>query len=250
MARFFDAADGGPLRLELRSLDGRDFTVLRRIGYDSDRHAEPFVVPADRETFATDLASVPRLLTWLVPRSGVFLPAAVLHDALTEPGQHLGPEVDRVEADRLFREAMIGLGTGTVRAWLMWSAVTATTMWLAPQLTRRVALVLTLGLVLVLGGLATLDLLDLWDVLPWMGQRPLVAELVWGAVFAVLVPWVLSLTWGRLWPAGTILGVALALLWHITAVLAGLYLTYLALERAVSGPAGARGEHARWSPPG
>ncbi|MGB7449810.1 MAG: DUF1353 domain-containing protein [Ornithinimicrobium sp.] len=240
MGRFFDVQDGGPLRLELRSVDGRDFTVLRQIGYESERHAESFTVPADRRAFATDLASVPPVFGWLVPRSGVFLPAAVLHDALTEPGQYIGPHIDRTEADLIFREAMIGLGTGTVRAWLMWSAVTATTMWLVGTARQRFMLLLTVGVILVLGTVATLDLFDVWDVLPWMGQRPAVTELAWGAVGAVVVPAVLSITWGRAWAAGLIGGVALALLLHVTAVIGGLYAAYLVLERLVSGPANAR----------
>jgi len=240
MGRFFDVEDGGPLRLELRSVDGRDFTVLRQIGYDSERHVESFTVPADRRTFSTDLASVPAVLAWLVPRSGVFLPAAVLHDGLTEPGQYIGPRIDRTEADRLFREAMIGLGTGTVRAWLMWSAVTASTKWLAGSAWDRVVLIATTATVVVLGVLATLDLLDVWDVLPWMGQRSTVAELAWGAVFAVLVPTLLSITWGRAWRAALIGGVALALLLHVTLVITVLWVAYLALERVVSGSARSR----------
>jgi len=251
MGRFFDVEDGGPLRLELRSVDGRDFTVLRQIGYDSERHVESFTVPADRRTFSTDLASVPAVLAWLVPRSGVFLPAAVLHDGLTEPGQYIGPQIDRPEADRLFREAMVDLGTGIVRAWLMWSAVTATTMWLVGTLRDRVVLVATTLAVVVLGLLATLDLFDVWDVLPWMGQRSTAAELAWGAVFAVLVPALLSVSWGRAWRAALIGGVALALLLHVTIVVTVLWAAYLALERLVSGPAHRRGragrQHARLS---
>src|SRR5690606_389639 len=91
VGHFFDWQDGGPLRLELRSIDGRDFTLLRRIGYRSRRYDEPFGVPADPEHFTTDLASVPWMFGWLVPRSGEFTPAAVLHDGLVLPGGYLGP---------------------------------------------------------------------------------------------------------------------------------------------------------------
>ncbi|MGB3828176.1 MAG: DUF1353 domain-containing protein [Ornithinimicrobium sp.] len=240
MGRFFDPEDGGPLRLELRSVDGRDFTLLRQIGYDSDTHRESFTVPADLCTFETDLASVPSVFTWLVPRSGIFLPAAVLHDALTRPGHFIGPEITRIEADRIFRSAMIGLGTGKVRAWLMWSAVTVATMWKGPQLRQRIALIATIGVVIILGILATLDLFDIWNVLPWMGERSAMTELALGAVFAVIVPAVLAIGWGEAWPAGMIIGVALALLLHITIALALLYLAYAALERLVSGPVASR----------
>lgn len=238
MGRFFDADTGGPLRLELRSVDGRDFTLLRRIGYVSDDHAEPFVVPTDLETFRTDLASVPWFFGWLVPRSGDFLPAAVLHDALVDPGDYVGPRVDRAEADRLFRVAMIELGTGRVRAWLMWAAATITTMWVSGRLRLRAALGGLVAAVVVLGLVATADLLDLWDVLPWMGERPWWQELVGGALAAVVIPSVLALSWGReRWRAGVIAGVALALLLHVTIVLAALYAAYRLLERVVSGPA-------------
>ncbi|MCE0485554.1 DUF1353 domain-containing protein [Ornithinimicrobium sediminis] len=235
MGEFFDPDEGGPLRLELRSIDGRDFTLLRRIAYLADDYEEAFVVPADLTRFSTDLASVPRVFTWLVPRSGDFLPAAVVHDALVEEGDYLGPPVDRTEADLIFRESMVELGTGRVRAWLMWAAVTTATMWEGRMWRDRAVLLLMLGAVTVLGVVATLDLVDVWDVLPWMGERGLAAELVGGAVFAVLVPALLALTWGERRQAGMIIGIALALLLHVTVVLLALYAAYLALERIVSG---------------
>lgn len=247
MGEFFDAEEGGPLRLELRSVDGRDFTMLRRIGFQSSHYDEAFVVPADLRRFTTDLASVPALFTWLVPRSGDFLPAAVLHDALIHPGAFLGPDTDRhgkpfgrPEADRIFREAMIGLGTGRVRARLMWAAVTLATLWDSGRWRARAALVGVLGAVVVLGTLATLDLFDLIDVVPWM-VGPWWQEVLLGAVGAVVIPAVLGLTWGRFWAAGMITGIALALLLHVTAVLAVLALGYQLVERVVSGPADPQG---------
>src|SRR5262245_34215965 len=44
-------------------------------------------VPPPNEKFTTDLASVPSLLTWLVPKSGAHLPAALIHDGLI-PDRH------------------------------------------------------------------------------------------------------------------------------------------------------------------
>jgi hypothetical protein len=247
MGYFYDAEDGGPLRLELRSVDGRDFTLLRRIAYQGEGWAAPFIVPADLDTFTTDLASVPWAFGWLVPRSGDFLPAAVLHDALVRPGAFRGPDLDRLEADRVFRTAMIELGTGRVRAWLMWAAVTLGTMWHSRSLAQRALLVGLLGVVTVLGLVATLDLLDVWDVLPWMGERSLGAELVGGALAALVIPavLVLALSWGRLAPAGVIAAVALAFLLHVTLVIVLLYAAYRGLERVVSGPATPDGVHLR-----
>lgn len=244
MVEFFDAEEGGPLRLELRSVDGRDFHLLRKIGFCSQHYEECFVVPADLRRFTTDLASVPALFTWLVPKSGDFLPAAVLHDAITRPGSFIGPALgrdgapfDRAEADLVFREAMIGLGTGRVRAWLMWAAVTLTTMWHSGRVLTRMLLVGVLGAIVVLGTLATLDLFDVWDVLPWMGQHVWWRELLQGGVGAVGIPVLLGLTWGRHWRAGVITGVALALLLHVTVALCALVLAYQGVERMVSGPA-------------
>lgn len=254
MGEFFDAQDGGPLRLELRSVDGRDFTLLRRIAFRSDHYEECFVVPADLRRFTTDLASVPALFTWLVPKSGDFLPAAVLHDALTRPGAFIGPDTDRdgepfgrAEADRIFREAMIGLGTGRVRAWLMWAAVTLTTMWHSGRTWTRAVLVGLLGAVVLLGVLATLDFFDLIDVVPWMGgpDTRWWWELVTGAVGAIGIPALLGLSWGRFWRAGVITGVALAFLLHVTVALALLVGAYQVAERIVSGPANQEGVRTR-----
>src|SRR5699024_5247081 len=160
-SRFSDVETGGAVRLELLSIDGREFAMLRQISYEAAGYAQPFIVPADVAAFRTDLASVPSVFTWLVPRSGVFLPAAVLHDGLVRQGEYLGPQVERAEADRIFREAMEYLGTGKVRAWLMWAAVTMATMWRMPtqRWYWRTVLVGLLAAVALIGGLATADLL-------------------------------------------------------------------------------------------
>lgn len=232
MGYFFDPADGGPLRLEVRSINGTDFAVLHPLGYRSA--SGEFVFPDDLGTFRTDFASVPGLLTWLVPRTGDFLPAAVLHDALVS-GEYVGPRVTREEADEIFRVAMDELGTGRVRSRLMWAAASLATMLLSRSPWRRAALVGVLAVIVVLGAVSTLDLFDIWDVLPWMGERPWYVELVTGFVAAVVIPSVLALSWGSLWLAGVIAGISLALLLHVTAVLAGLYALYRLVECAASG---------------
>ena len=240
MHRFFDVDTGGPLRLELVSHDGTRFRLLRRFGYRDPRHSQPFVVPASTESFLTDLTSVPWFFTWLVPRTGPHLPAAVLHDGLVsdDPREvsYLGPVVTRVEADRIFREAMLDTGTGLVRAWLVWTAVTLAAAWqgLHPRWAWRARVVGFFGVIVVVGSLATLDLLDVVDVLPWMGNRPWWAELALGAAAALVIPLALSWTWGRLWRAATIGGVALALLLHVTVAVLAVYGMYLLAERLVA----------------
>ncbi|UFU04868.1 DUF1353 domain-containing protein [Ruania halotolerans] len=237
MGEFFDPEDGGPMRLEVRSIDGREFALLRPIGYRSDEHAEPFQVPADLATFRTDFASVPWMFTWLVPRSGRYTPAAVLHDAIVIPGDYLGPAIDRVEGDRIFRVALRESGTGVVRSWLMWAAVGIATKWhtSSHRSAHRFAVVAFIAVITVLGILTTGDLLSWWSVLPWTGGHSIGVELAKGAAAAVVIPAVLSLSWGRQAPAAAITGIALAFLVHITLAIAVVFSLYLVVERLVSG---------------
>jgi Protein of unknown function (DUF1353) len=177
------------------------FTLERRIAYHHHAYRQPFIVPADRE-FRTDLTSVPWLFTWIVPRSGMHLPAALVHDALVDAvpppadsppdtaaahvvtaeaqtrDPYIGPYVPREEADRVFRDAMADLGTGATRRWLAWTGVALNTMfkrlpgsgtpgWGVYFMT---AMLLTVIGIAILGVFATLDLFDLWGVhLWWMG---------------------------------------------------------------------------------
>ena len=88
-----------------------------------------FTVPPAGTTMITDLASVPPFLTWLVPKDGRHTPAALLHDGLMPktPRLYQGPSLDRVEADRIFRNAMQHLDVAFLRRWAMWAAVSLAT---------------------------------------------------------------------------------------------------------------------------
>ena len=224
------------------------FSLDRRLAY-LDRHLGELLVPAD-EAFRTDLTSVPALFTWLVPKTGAHLPAALLHDALVagpdDPSSYVSTEghlVDRVSADRVFRDAMADTGTGVVRRWIVWTAVTVATIYVgrpvpwspARQWSYRVAASVTILSILYLGYCATDDLFDRSWVgaveLPWMGERPWWVELAGGLAGAIVVPLALSLLWGRLRIAGAVAGVLLAVLLHVTIGLALIATTYLALER-------------------
>ncbi|NYG58432.1 hypothetical protein BJ980_001355 [Nocardioides daedukensis] len=227
--------------LERLSVEGEEqFALLRRIGY-LDRVFGEILVPADIETFRTDLTSVPTIFTWLVPRTGAHLPAALLHDGLlhdpAEAPTYLADRpINRVQADRVFRDAMADTGTGLVRRWLVWSAVTTATMVKGVDTgfsrfttwRHRIAVVVTLLLVATLGVLATLDLFDLAGIaLPWMGDRPWWAELLGGLAGAVVIPACLALLWGRFRSAGFVMAIGLAVLLHVTAgvlLVTGLYL--------------------------
>ena len=178
-SRFFDATTGDAIQLQLEQ-DGADFRVLRQFGYRDPRYTEAFVVPADMKRFTTDLASIPALFVWLVPGLGTHLPAVVLHDGLvrppSSPPSHAGPDVDREEADRILRDAMASLGTPRIRRWLMWTGVMLATAWstLKPRWWWPTLVVLTIGGVALLGLLATVDLVDYRNTLPWMGDRAVV----------------------------------------------------------------------------
>ncbi|MFB8002991.1 DUF1353 domain-containing protein [Nocardia sp. NPDC056000] len=215
LARLYDTASGR-----------EEFRLLRRIGYVDDAPGGVGIiqVPADLEHWTTDLTSVPPFLTWLVPKTGAHLPAAILHDGLVlakgEPASYIAErEIHRDEADRIFRDAMAKTGTGLIRRWLVWSAVTVATMHEGRQVDwspiqkwhYRIALWGTLLLILLLGVLGTLDLFDIPGVgLPWMGDGPL-HKLIGGVSGAIVIPLLLGLTWGRFRIAGWIIGPLVAL---------------------------------------
>lgn len=227
------------------------FQLRRRIGY-RDRHHGDLLVPADCATFYSDLTSVPALFTWLVPKSGDHLPAALIHDGLVRtegsPPDHIGPDMSRVEADRVFRDAMADAGTGVIRRWIVWTAVTLATMW-AQQGTAESArlrayyrwvMTATLASIAWLGYQATADLVDRsgrwWCTyeLPWIVGAEWWQELLSGAAGAVAVPLVLSVLWGRFRRAGAIAGVMLGALFHVSLALLVLSGFYVVCETAVT----------------
>jgi hypothetical protein len=241
--------DAGPRIVLERLTDGgaEQFRLERRIGYD-DRELGELLVPAEGRAgagFRTDLTSVPWLFTWLVPKTGAHLPAALLHDGLVGGADGAasyvsteGHVVHRDVADRVFRDAMADTGTGPVRRWLVWTAVATATIFVgsegfsrAQTTAYRVAATATIALVVLIGTLATFDLADAGVELPWMGDRPWWSELVGGAAGAVAIPFLLGLTWGRFRVAGAVLGVLLALLLHVTVALLLLTGLYQAVER-------------------
>ncbi len=224
------------------------FALERRLAY-LDRHVGELLVPADHD-FRTDLTSVPALFTWLVPKTGAHLPAALLHDALVggrvDQASYVATEghvVDRVRADRIFRDAMADTGTGVIRRWIIWTAVTVATIFVgrdvpwsrAKHWSYRVAAGVTIVAILYIGYSATSDLFDRsWPAavdVPWMGERSWWVEVLGGLSGAIVLPLALSLLWGRLRMAGAIAGVMLAVLLHVTVGLAVIGASYVALER-------------------
>src|SRR4029450_10564361 len=80
---------------------------------------EDFVVP-ERE--GTDFASVPQIFVWFLPRYGRYTKAAILHDYLWRVAVPRG-QIDRLQADGIFRQAMRELEVPFLRRWIMWAAV-------------------------------------------------------------------------------------------------------------------------------
>jgi hypothetical protein len=248
-----DRGEDPRIQLERVVVDGMEqFTMARRIAYD-DREVGELLVPDDLTTFQTDLTSVPALMTWLVPKTGEHLPAALLHDGLIASADEErrgirtyrstnNVTVNRVEADRIFRDAMADRGTGLVRRWLIWSAVTLGTMFSnndvgmsrARQWRYRIAIAGSLLVVVYVGLCATLALFDAqWPGfvgVPWMDDRRWYYRLLGGAGGAITVPFVLGFTWGRFRVAGWVGGIAVSLLIHVMIFLLLLTLLYQVSE--------------------
>ena len=220
-------------RLPIQQGDCEEFRLHRTVTYATTLDGAPFlytVPPADQPDWVTDLASVPQLLTWLVPTSGKHLPAALVHDALVDD-----PAIDRYEADALFRDGMGDLEVGFIRRWLMWTAVTFETIRKRADLPTKIRTFGSLVLIVLLGAAATVNLATDIAVLPWMGSEEgvggFLVEAGFGLAGAVVIPIVLgALFWAPVRIAGVIAGVAIAVLFHAMLLLAAVYGFYRLLE--------------------
>lgn len=125
---------------------------------------QSFIVAAG---FRTDFASVPRLVTALVPKMGVHTLAAILHDWFCVLLKLGTCPVSSADADGIFRRVMRENGASLQRAWLAWTAVRWAALgssyrrpgWLStfPQLLAvTLAVLLVLSLFCVLLGAAVL----------------------------------------------------------------------------------------------
>lgn len=85
---------------------------------------EYFIIRSD---FATDFASIPRPIRWLLDNSGRNSEAAVLHDAVWRESKKPADErrVDPWHADGIFRRALRQTGSTALSRGLMWFAVRA-----------------------------------------------------------------------------------------------------------------------------
>ena len=84
-----------------------------------------------------------------------------------------GHEVDRVQADRVFRDAMADTGTGLVRRWIVWAAVTLASFFVGADPFNRPASLLAAAAVI-----STIPI----TIIVLLFQRKIVAGLTSGAV--------------------------------------------------------------------
>ncbi len=95
---------------------GRNFRLTKEFTY-SPPGDKPIIVPVDSKT---DFASIPRLLTILIPKLGKHTYPAVVHDYLCRTAPNWKA---RATGDQVFRQAMEAIGVGCLKRWAMWLAV-------------------------------------------------------------------------------------------------------------------------------
>ena len=109
-----------PRELDMRKMNGKQWKLLTPFVFDSTR-LNMITVPAG---FVTDLASVPALARWYVSRDGDHTKPAIIHDYLyTRASEADFPNISRLDADRVFREAMIIRGVNRIRANILYQSV-------------------------------------------------------------------------------------------------------------------------------
>lgn len=106
----------GAERLSVLYIDGRRWTLLEEFDFASKVLERIVRVPAG---FETDFASIPRVLWNLLPPTGRYGKAAVIHDYL----YRTRGQATRGDADRVLLEAMDALGVGRLTRWTIYSGV-------------------------------------------------------------------------------------------------------------------------------
>jgi hypothetical protein len=102
---------------------------LRYVGVGRYRLTEPLVYAGAWDTFTvpagvtTDLASVPRVVRWLIPQDGAYTASAVLHDWLCELLRRGTCPISSRDVDGLFRRCCREAGTPLLARWLLWTGV-------------------------------------------------------------------------------------------------------------------------------
>jgi hypothetical protein len=102
-----------PLKVEVLD-DGHNYKLVEAFQYDSS--LSTISVPAG---FITDFASVPKLFWNILPPTGKYGKAAVVHDYLYRTYGYSS----KIVADAIFLEAMTALGTPKWQRYVMYLAV-------------------------------------------------------------------------------------------------------------------------------
>lgn len=97
--------------------DGRLWRLMAPFAYHVRTYPSDDVITVP-DGFETDFASVPRILWWLIPPTGRYGKACVVHDWL-----YVTKTRPRIESDAIFLEAMEVLGVPRWKRLLMWLAV-------------------------------------------------------------------------------------------------------------------------------
>lgn len=93
-----------PLLLEY--VDGRTWRLTAEFDFVSETLERIVRVPVG---FRTDFASIPRVFWSVLPPTGAYGKAAVVHDDLYRNPEMVTPRVSRLQADRTLGEGMIAL---------------------------------------------------------------------------------------------------------------------------------------------
>jgi|1186.fasta_scaffold02955_4 hypothetical protein len=134
----------------------------------------------------TDLASIPNLLTWLVPRYGRHSLPALLHDHL----QH-ATGVTSARADAIFRDTMHTTKVPFARRWAMWAAVSLRTLvgvsglWWFPIVLWVLVYGIGVGLVAVWWALGVVSLSTALAVAAIGFVSPAITSVLWGSNYRV-----------------------------------------------------------------
>lgn len=181
----------GDPEVVLKQVGPNSFQLLHGFRYqvpDGEIHLVPGHdpdLPPDAPNNSTDLASVPFWLWWFVASYGLHTRAALLHDQLVDVTQ-----IDRVEADRVFRLALEESKVRWMRRWLMWAAVSIATI----ALENRARFTAFVGALLLLDGS-----LAAW-AFGWLSDLP--GDLpAWLPALGFLVA---GLGFGLLWPLAVV----------------------------------------------
>ncbi len=86
--------------------DGKHWQLKKKFTYHiGSKYSQQWIKV--KAGFATDFASIPKIIFWLFPWSAKFNKAAILHDWLYKVKVIMGKPITRKDADDVFLEAML-----------------------------------------------------------------------------------------------------------------------------------------------